>query len=71
MKSNLLDKLQRPLRDLRISVTDRCNFRCVYCMPEELFKSGYTFMPSEQMLSFDEIVRTAKLFVRLGVKRFA
>ncbi|MCM3030968.1 MULTISPECIES: GTP 3',8-cyclase MoaA [unclassified Niallia] len=69
MKSNLLDKLQRPLRDLRISVTDRCNFRCVYCMPEELFKSGYTFMPSEQMLSFDEIVRTAKLFVRLGVKK--
>jgi len=69
MENVLLDKLQRPLRDLRISVTDRCNFRCVYCMPEELFKSGYSFLPSEEILSFDEIIRTAKIFVELGVKK--
>ncbi|WP_338754408.1 GTP 3',8-cyclase MoaA [Bacillus sp. FJAT-52991] len=63
------DKLHRPLRDLRISVTDRCNFRCRYCMPEEIFGPDYSFLPSDKILSFDEIERLAEIFVSLGVKK--
>ncbi|RQW75764.1 GTP 3',8-cyclase MoaA [Lysinibacillus composti] len=67
--SNLQDQLHRPLRDLRISVTDRCNFRCQYCMPEELFGPDFAFLPSEKILSFEEIERLVKIFVSLGVKK--
>ena len=65
----LYDKLNRPLRDLRISVTDRCNFRCRYCMPEEIFGPDYPFLPHERILSFDEIERLVRIFVSLGVKK--
>jgi GTP 3',8-cyclase len=64
-----LDTLQRPLRDLRISVTDRCNFRCGYCMPKELFGPGYKFLPQPSLLSFEEITRLARVFVELGVRK--
>src|SRR5258708_38848618 len=57
------------MRDLRISVTDRCNFRCVYCMPREVFDAGYKFLPHEAILSFEEIARLAGVFVGLGVKK--
>ncbi len=67
--SNLQDQLLRPLRDLRISVTDRCNFRCRYCMPAEVFGPDYAFLPSEKILNFDEIERLVKIFVSLGVKK--
>lgn len=63
------DKFQRPLRDLRISVTDRCNFRCTYCMPAEVFGEGYKFLPKEQILSFEEITRITRIMVRLGVTK--
>src|SRR5258707_8077485 len=63
------DTLGRPMRDLRISVTDRCNFRCVYCMPREVFDAGYKFLPHEAILSFEEIARLAGVFVGLGVKK--
>ena len=63
----VLDKLNRPLRDLRISVTDRCNFRCVYCMPKEVFGSDYQFLDRSQILSFEEITRLARIFVSHGV----
>ena len=63
------DSYQRPLRDLRISVTDRCNFRCTYCMPEEIFGKDYPFLPREAILSFEEIERTVRLLVPLGVKK--
>ena len=66
---NTVDTLDRPLRDLRISVTDRCNFRCTYCMPREVFDRAYHFLPKEQMLSFEEIKRIAELFVGLGVEK--
>lgn len=66
---NITDTLQRPLRDLRISVTDRCNFRCAYCMPKEIFGDDYAFMPKSELLSFEEINRLAKLFVEFGVKK--
>lgn len=59
----------RPLHDLRISVTDRCNFRCVYCMPKELFDKDYAFLPQTSLLSFEEITRIAKLFVQHGVEK--
>jgi len=64
-----LDRLARPLRDLRISVTDRCNFRCPYCMPREVFGESWTFLPRADLLSFEEIERLAKIFVRLGVRK--
>ncbi len=64
-----LDTLKRPLRDLRISVTDRCNFRCPYCMPSEVFGERYKFLSKAQMLSFEEITRLASLFVGLGVAK--
>ena len=65
----LSDQLSRPLRDLRISVTDRCNFRCVYCMPKQVFNKDYQFLPHTQLLSFEEIVRLAHLFVQHGVEK--
>lgn len=61
------DTLQRPLRDLRISVTDRCNFRCRYCMPEEVFGPDFQFLPKDQLLTFEEIARLARIFASLGV----
>src|SRR5579863_8342443 len=63
------DSLSRPMRDLRISVMDRCNFRCPYCMPRETFHEQYRFLGSQERLSFDEIVRLARLFVQLGVRK--
>ena len=65
----IIDKLGRPIRDLRISVTDRCNFRCAYCMPKEVFGDDYVFLPKNELLSFEEIERFAKLFASLGVKK--
>ena len=65
----LLDTLNRPLRDLRISVTDRCNFRCVYCMPKEIFGPDHKFLHRDQVLTFEEITRLTKLFVDHGVKK--
>ena len=64
---SLLDTMGRPVRDLRISVTDRCNFRCTYCMPKEIFNREYEFMARELLLSFEEIFRIAKVFVGFGV----
>src|SRR5687768_494664 len=64
-----LDRLQRPLRDLRISVTDRCNFRCVYCMPKEVFGSDYQFLERKEILTFEEIARAARIFAGLGVEK--
>lgn len=69
MKSVTLDKLDRPLKDLRISVTDRCNFRCRYCMPEEIFGRDYSFLSNDKILSFDEIERITRIFVSLGVRK--
>jgi cyclic pyranopterin phosphate synthase len=63
------DTLGRALRDLRISVTDRCNFRCTYCMPREIFGRDYQFLPRDQVLSFEEIERLARVFVGLGVEK--
>lgn len=65
----VLDKLERPLRDLRISVTDRCNFRCVYCMPKQVFGKDFRFIPHSDILSFEEITRMARLFVSMGVEK--
>lgn len=65
----LFDTFQRPLRDLRISVTDRCNFRCVYCMPKDIFGSDYHFLPRSEVLSFEEIARLARLFTTQGVSK--
>jgi cyclic pyranopterin phosphate synthase len=65
----LQDTLGRPLHDLRISVTDRCNFRCVYCMPREIFGRDYPFLPHAEVLTFEEITRLAGLFVGLGVEK--
>jgi GTP 3',8-cyclase len=65
----VLDSLGRPLRDLRISVTDRCNFRCVYCMPKAVFGSGYQFLSRSEVLTFEEIERVARVMVSLGVRK--
>jgi GTP 3',8-cyclase len=65
----LQDQLGRPLRDLRISVTDRCNFRCSYCMPKEVFNKDYPYLPQSSLLSFEEITRLARLFVGHGVRK--
>src|SRR5687768_15915279 len=65
----LADTRGRAMRDLRISVTDRCNFRCVYCMPREVFDSNYRFLPHEAILSFEEIARLARVFAGLGVNK--
>jgi GTP 3',8-cyclase len=66
---NPLDRLGRPLHDLRISVMDRCNFRCPYCMPKEQFHENYPFLKSTERLSFEEIVRLSRLFAALGVRK--
>ena len=65
----LVDQLKRPVRDLRISVTDRCNFRCSYCMPKSVFGRDYAFLPKEQLLTFEEIERVALAFARAGVNK--
>ena len=66
---DLLDTLGRPLRDLRISVTDRCNFRCTYCMPKEIFGPDFAFLPRSEVLTFEEIERLAQAFVALGAEK--
>ena len=66
---NLFDTFGRPLENLRISVTDRCNFRCAYCMPADRFPEGYPFIPTHKLLTFDEIVRLASIFSRLGAHK--
>src|SRR4051812_8703231 len=63
------DLLGRQLRDLRISVTDRCNFRCRYCMPREAFGPDFAFLPRAEILSFEEITRLARVFIQLGVRK--
>jgi cyclic pyranopterin phosphate synthase len=65
----LADRRARPLRDLRISVTDRCNFRCVYCMPKEVFDADYAYLPRSEILTFEEIARLARVFGGLGVEK--
>ena len=65
----ITDTQQRPLRDLRISVTDRCNLRCTYCMPREIFGKDFVFLPRNELLDFEEIERVARLFVQLGVHK--
>ena len=65
----ITDTLQRPLRDLRISVTDRCNLRCTYCMPREVFGKDFVFLPRAELLDFEEIERVARLFVQMGVHK--
>ncbi|MCF8199046.1 MAG: GTP 3',8-cyclase MoaA [Sulfuritalea sp.] len=69
LDGSLVDLRQRRVRDLRISVTDRCNFRCVYCMPKEVFDHDYAFLPRTDLLSFEEIVRIARIFVDQGVEK--
>ena len=68
-RGRLTDALARPMRDLRISVTDRCNFRCVYCMPRAIFDKDYAFLPHSALLSFEEIERLARAFVAHGVEK--
>ena len=65
----LEDTFHRPLRDLRVSITDRCNFRCVYCMPKEVYGRDYTFLPRRDLLTFEEIARLAGVFARLGLEK--
>lgn len=69
MEIPLCDKLDRRMRDLRISVTDRCNFRCTYCMPKSIFGDDYDFIPRQELLSYEEITRFVRLFASLGVKK--
>jgi GTP 3',8-cyclase len=69
MSQRLTDRRDRPLHDLRISVTDRCNFRCRYCMPKEVFGRDFHFLPHAELLSFEEITRLARVFVGLGVEK--
>lgn len=66
---NIEDILGRALKDLRISVTDRCNFRCTYCMPKEIFGRGYRFLPQEEVLTFEEITRLVSVFISLGAQK--
>jgi len=68
-EGTVTDTLNRPLRDLRISITDRCNFRCTYCMPKEVFGRKYRFLPRNEVLSFEEIARLARIFVGAGVEK--
>ncbi|WP_042356499.1 GTP 3',8-cyclase MoaA [Bacillus rubiinfantis] len=68
-KTIIHDKLNRPLRDLRISVIDRCNFRCQYCMPADQFGSDFEFLPRSALLTYEEIERVARIFVHLGVEK--
>jgi GTP 3',8-cyclase len=69
MSVALEDTLHRPLRDLRVSITDRCNFRCVYCMPKEVYGRDYAFLPRRDLLTFEEIVRLSRVFTGLGVEK--
>ncbi|RIN31503.1 GTP 3',8-cyclase MoaA [Staphylococcus succinus] len=69
MVEQITDKLGRPIRDLRLSVTDRCNFRCDYCMPKEIFGDDFVFLPKDELLTFDEMARIAKVYTQLGVKK--
>jgi GTP 3',8-cyclase len=69
LETTVLDAMQRPLRDLRISVTDRCTFRCTYCMPKEIFGRDYVFLARDELLSFEEITRLTRVFVKLGVRK--
>ena len=69
MVESITDKFGRPIRDLRISVTDRCNFRCRYCMPKEIFGDDFEFMKKDELLSFEELERIAKIYASLGVKK--
>ena len=69
MPPPLVDTLGRPLRDLRLSVTDRCNFRCVYCMPREVYGPGHEFLERRELLTFEEITRLARVFAGLGVRK--
>jgi len=68
-QTGLRDRLDRPLRDLRISVTDRCNFRCVYCMPKEVFGRDFAFLPRDELLTFEEITRLARIAAAHGVEK--
>ena len=65
----MFDSRGRPLHDVRISVTDRCNFRCVYCMPREVFGRDFAFAPRAELLTFEEIARLVRLLARRGVKK--
>ena len=65
----VVDRFNRPLHDLRVSVTDRCNFRCVYCMPKEVFNKNYRFLPRRELLSFEEIERVVRAFAQVGVSK--
>ncbi len=69
MSTAIFDSRSRPLRDLRISVTDRCNFRCTYCMPKSVFGRDFHFLPQAELLSFEEIARLARIFADLGVTK--
>ncbi|WP_251517960.1 MULTISPECIES: GTP 3',8-cyclase MoaA [Staphylococcus] len=69
MVQQITDKLGRPIRDLRISVTDRCNFRCDYCMPKEIFGDDFVFLPKDELLTFEEMERVARIYAQLGVKK--
>ena len=66
----VIDSLKRPLKDLRISITDRCNLRCQYCMPEELFGPGFAFTPRQEILTYEEINRAVEAFCRWESERF-
>ena len=67
--ATIADVHRRPLQDLRISVTDRCNFRCSYCMPKDVFGPGYKFLPKAELLTFEEILRLARIFTALGIRK--
>ena len=69
MPTTVIDTMGRPVRDLRVSVTDRCNFRCPYCMPAEIYGEKYEFLPKPTLLTFEEIARLTRLFVELGVTK--
>ena len=69
MSSDLRDQYSRPLRDLRISVTDRCNFRCPYCMPKEVFGADHAFLANPQLVNLDELRRIVRSFRELGVEK--
>ena len=69
MRVALEDTLHRPLRDLRVSITDRCNFRCVYCMPKEVYGRDYAFLPRRDLLTFEEIARLAARFRAASASR--
>src|SRR5680860_981964 len=69
MDAMLRDQLGRGLRDLRVSVTDRCNFRCPYCMPREVFGADHAFLPRAELLTFEEVARLVRVFAELGVTK--